>query len=315
MSITKTITPADLKSLGNLQLLARSVVEGLNTGTHRSPDKGASIDFKQHRPYVPGDDLRNLDWKVFAKSDRFYIREYEEQTNLRATILLDHSGSMGYRPQMRSSKKDAAATSKHEYAVRLAACLAYLIISQGDCAGLMTFDTQVRSYTPPRGRPGHVGVLLDQMAQAVPGGETDLGRVLRDASPKIKRRGMVILISDCFGDVNQLMHGLAHFGRSSQDIMLFQIWDREELTFPFKRWHRFESLENPADRKLLDPAQLRKAYLQQLEKFRTQLKAGCRKRRIDHLEVVTDEPYAQALAGYLAHRQYRDRSGTGGASR
>lgn len=309
MPLTDTLTPADLQQFGNLPLLARTVVEGLNTGVHRSPDKGASVEFKQHRPYVPGDDLRNLDWKVFAKSDRFYIREYEEETNLRATILLDHSGSMRYESQSPGPK--SYTISKHNYAVRLAACLSYLIIKQGDAAGLMTFDTQVTGYIPPRGRPGHVGVLLDEMARKAPGGETDLGKVLRDASPKIKRRGMVILISDCFGDVTQTLRGLAHFGRSAHDILIFQVWDRDELEFPFKRWHRFDSLENPSDRHLLDPAQLRKAYLEKLDEFQRQLLAGCRKRRIDLVPVVTDQPYAEALAAYLAHRQYRSKGGRG----
>lgn len=310
MPLTDTLTPADLKHIGNLPLLARTVVEGMNTGVHRSPDKGASVEFKQHRPYVPGDDLRNLDWKVFAKSDRFYIREYEEETNLRATILLDHSGSMRYTSQSGGSGKSGA-MSKHDYAVRLAACLSYLIISQGDAAGLMTFDTQVTGYIPPRGKPGHVGVLLDEMQRLAPGGETDLGRVLRDASPKIKRRGMVILISDCFGDVTQTLRGLANFGRSAHDIMILQVWDRDELDFPFKRWHRFDSLEDPNDRHLLDPAQLRKAYLEKLDEFRRQLLAGCRKRRVDLVPIVTDQPYAEALAAYLAHRQYRSKGGKG----
>jgi len=309
MPLTDTLTPSDLKHIGNLPLLARTVVEGMNTGVHRSPDKGASVEFKQHRPYVPGDDLRNLDWKVFAKSDRFYIREYEEETNLRATILLDHSGSMRYTSQSGSAK--AGAMSKHDYAVRLAACLSYLIISQGDAAGLMTFDTKVTGYIPPRGKPGHVSVLLDEMTRLAPGGETDLGKVLRDASPKIKRRGMVILISDCFGDVTQTLRGLANFGRSAHDIMILQVWDRDELDFPFKRWHRFDSLENPNDRHLLDPAQLRKAYLEKLDAFRRQLLAGCRKRRVDLVPIVTDQPYAEALAAYLAHRQYRSKGGKG----
>ncbi|XAL98458.1 DUF58 domain-containing protein [Phycisphaeraceae bacterium D3-23] len=314
MPLTDTLTPADLKHIGNLPLLARTVVEGLNTGVHRSPDKGASVEFKQHRPYVPGDDLRNLDWKVFAKSDRFYIREYEEETNLRATILLDHSGSMRYRSQS-GVFGDAAGMSKHDYAVRLAACLSYLIISQGDAAGMMTFDTQVTGYIPPRGKPGHVGILLDAMTRLAPGGETDLGKVLRDASPKIKRRGMVILISDCFGDVSQTLRGLANFGRSAHDIMIFQVWDRDELDFPFKRWHRFDSLEDPNDRHLLDPAQLRKAYLEKLDAFRKQLLAGCRKRRVDLVPIVTDQPYAEALAAYLAHRQYRSKGASGGGKR
>ena len=305
MPTTKPLSPADLKAIGHLPLLARTVVEGLSAGVHRSPDKGTSVEFKQHRPYVPGDDLRNLDWKVFAKSDRLYIREYEEETSLRATILLDHSGSMRYESPIKAGKPYVI--RKHDYAVRLAACLAYLIIRQSDAAGLMTFDTKITGYIPPRGRPGHVGVLLDALARLspAPGKETDLGRVLRDASPKIRRRGMVILISDCFGDVAQTLRGLAHLGRSDHDVLIFQVWDRDELDFPFKRRHRFDSLENPNDRQLLDPAQLRQAYLDRLDHFRRQLSAGCRKRRMDLVPVVTDQPYAEALASYLVRRQSR----------
>lgn len=298
MSLTNHIAPDDLKSLSNLQLLARTVVEGLNTGMHKSPEKGASIEFKQHRPYVPGDDLRNLDWKVFAKSDKFFIREYEQETNLQTMLLLDSSGSMRYRSTQR---KDAM--SKHEYAVRLAACLAYLMIRQGDSAGFLGFDDAVRAYIPPRGRPSHVAVLLEAMREAQTAGETDLGKVLRDASSKIKRRGLIVLISDCFGDVGQLLRGLAHYRHANHDILVFQVWDRDELEFPFKRWHRFDSLERAGDHQLLDPAQLRRAYLQKLGEFRDQLKAGCRKQRVDLVEVTTEQPYGEALAAYLSRRQ------------
>ncbi|MEM1355306.1 MAG: DUF58 domain-containing protein [Planctomycetota bacterium] len=310
MTLTNHIAPDDLKSISNLQLLARTVVEGLNTGLHKSPDKGASIDFKQHRPYVPGDDLRNLDWKVFAKSDKFFIREYEQETNLQAMLLLDASGSMKYRSPLR---KDAI--SKHEYAVRLSACLAYLMIRQGDSAGLLAFDTEVRAYIPPRGRAGHVGVLLDEMAKSQTAGETDLGKVLRDASSKIKRRGLIVLVSDCFGDVTHLLRGLAHYRHANHDILILQVWDRDELDFPFKRWHRFDSLERPGEHQMLDPAQMRRAYLQKLGAFRDQLRSGCRKQRIDLVEVTTDEPYGVALAAYLARRQAisgRSRNASGG---
>jgi len=299
MPITDHITTDDLKSIGNLNVLARTVVEGMNTGLHRAPDKGASIEFKQHRPYVPGDDLRNLDWKVFAKSDRFYIREYEQETNLRATILLDCSGSMRYTSPINESRG-----SKHQYAVRLAACLAYLIIRQTDSAGLVTFDTKVRNYIPPRARPGHVGVLLDAMRDSEIGGETDLGQVLRDASAKVKRRGLVVLISDCFADVPAMLRGLSHYTGARHDVMVFQLFDPDELTFPFKRWHRFDCLEVNDKHQMIDPAQLRRAYLKQLEQYRNDLRTACRRQRVDLVELTTDTPYADALAAYLARRHH-----------
>jgi uncharacterized protein (DUF58 family) len=299
MAVTDHITPADLKSIGNLSVLARTVVEGMNTGIHRSPDKGASIEFKQHRQYVPGDDLRNLDWKVFAKSDRYYIREYEQETSLRATILLDCSGSMRY-----TSPLDRDRPSKHHYATRLAACLSYLIIKQADSAGLITFDTKVRNYIPPRARPGHVSVLLDAMSKAKIGGETDLGSVLHDTSAKVKRRGLIVLVSDCFGNVPAMVRGLSQYTHARHDVMVFQLMDPDEVSFPFKRWHRFDCLETQGDHQLLDPAQLRRAYLENLDKYRSDLRTACRKQRVDLVELTTDQPYADALAAYLARRQY-----------
>lgn len=298
MQLTDLLTPADLAKVANLQVLARSVVEGFTTGLHRSPHKGFSVEFKQHRQYVPGDEIRHLDWKVFGKTDRFYIREYEEETNLRCTILLDVSGSMNYR----SERKDAV--SKHHYATRVAASLAYLMLRQQDAVGMLTFDTAVRDHVPPRSRPSHVKVLLDRMQAAEVGGETELGRVFREVVPKLRRRGLVILISDCFGDLDELMKGLAHFRHARHEVIIFQIWDRDELDFPFKQWTRFDSLE-AARHHMIDPSHLRRAYLENLSRYRDGLKRGCARHRIDLVPMTTDEPYADALAFYLAMRRRR----------
>lgn len=283
------LTPADLQKISNLQVLARQVVEGVCSGLHVSPHKGFSVEFRQHRQYVQGDEIRRLDWKVFGKTDRLYLKEYEEETNLRATLLVDQSGSMAYG-------------TKARYAIQLAACLSYLMLRQADGVGLVTFDKKVRDYIPPRSRPSHLRVLLDTLQKTKPGGETELAKVFHQLVPKIHRRGLLIILSDCFGDVPELMKALAHFRHAHHEIIIFQIWDPDELEFPFKQWIRFDSLESATDKRLIDPVQLRSTYLENLAQFRNDLKEGCHRHRIDLVPVTTDKPYAEVLAHYLARR-------------
>lgn len=290
------LSGADIQQLSNLQVLARLVVEGFCAGLHRSPHKGFSVEFRQHRQYVPGDEIRRLDWKVYGKSDRFYIREYEEETNLRATLFLDCSGSMNYT---------SGGLTKHAYGMRLAACLAYLMLGQGDGVGLLTFSDRLGEYVPPRSRPGHLQVLLEAMAHAPVAGETELGKVFHEVIAKIQRRGLLIIISDCFGDVPQLLSALAHFRHAHHEVVILQLWDRAELEFPFQRWVRFESLETPDQHHLVDPAHLRQTYLARLAAFRAELQSGCHRHRVDLVPLVTDQPYADALAHYLTWRRKR----------
>jgi len=292
--VSDHIHPSELTKVTRLQMLAKQVVEGFCTGLHRSPHKGSSVEFKQHRPYVHGDELRRLDWKVYGKSDRYYIREYEEETNLRCTILVDKSGSMAYRGQ-------ASKLSKHEYAVRLAASLAYLMVQQQDAVGLMTFDDRLRDHVPPRSRPAHLRAIVDALANAKPGEDTQIGAVFRTLVPKIHRRGLLLILSDCFTELDEMMRALAEFRHCRHDVAVFQIWDREELEFPFHQRTRFESLEG-SEFQMLDPAHLRETYLSNLAKFREELRAGCFRHRIDLVSMVTDQPYADALAAYLAVR-------------
>jgi len=293
--VSDFLTPRDLQKISNLQVIARQVVEGFCSGLHRSPHKGFSVEFKQHRQYVPGDEIRHIDWRVFARSDRYYIREYEEETNLRATLLLDLSGSMNYGG-------NGGGPSKYEYATRLAASLAYLMLQQQDSVGLVTFDTQIRRYIPPRSRVSHLRVLIDELQRGRPGGETELSDVFHDLVPKLHRRGLLVVLSDCFGDVTQLLRALAHFRHAHHEILIFQIWDPDELDFPFKGWTQFECLERAGIKHLLDPASLRQAYLANLERFRAELLRGCRRHKIDLVPFTTDQPYAEALAAYMARR-------------
>ena len=295
--VSDVLSAGDIARFSNLQVLARSVVEGFCSGLHRSPHKGFSVEFKEHRSYVPGDDIRTIDWKLFGKTDRLYIREYEEETNLRCTILLDSSGSMKY------SGSRSNGSTKHDYAVHTAACLAYLMLQQQDSVGLVTFDKKVRRYIPPRARPNHLQVIINELQAQKPEFETELGDVFHEMIAKMHRRGLVIIISDLFGDVDRLMKSLAQFRHANHEIMIFQIWDPDELDFPFRQWTQFASLESAANRHLVDPAQIRRAYLEKLAQYRDQVTKGCNRHRISLVPMTTDQPHADSLAAYLALRR------------
>ncbi len=295
--VSELLSSQDVKKFANLQVLAKQVVEGFCAGLHRSPHKGFSVEFKEHRQYVPGDDIRSIDWKLFGKTDRLFIREYEEETNLRCTILLDSSGSMAY------SGSRSGGVTKHDFAVRTAACLSYLMLQQQDSVGLVTFDTQVRKYIPPRSRPKHLQVILNELKKQKPKDETELGDVFYSMVPKIHRRGLLVIISDLFGDVGRLMKSLAQFRHVNHEIIVLQVWDPDELDFPFRQWTQFTSLESADHRHLVDPAQIRRAYLEKLTAFRDQLSRGCRRHRVSLVPMTTDQPYADALAAYLAIRR------------
>jgi uncharacterized protein (DUF58 family) len=221
-------------------------VEGFTTGHHASPHKGFSVEFRQHRPYVQGDEIRRLDWKVFGRSDRFYIREYDEETNLRATIVLDASGSMNYR--------GGKGILKFDYARKLAASLAYLLMSQQDAVGLITFDSKVREIIPCRTKITHLHLMLEAMVKTTPGKDTSLAPVIESLAQRLKRRGLVILISDFFDDPAALLQSIGVLRKKGHEVIALQLWDRDEIDFPFGNWARFENLENDDDFLLLDPA-------------------------------------------------------------
>jgi len=297
MSQSDLLSGPAIDKFKNLQLLAKQVVEGFCSGLHRSPHKGFSVEFKEHRQYSHGDEIKKIDWKLYGKTDRLFIREYEEETNLRCTILLDSSGSMAYTGARSNS------LSKHDYAVRIAACLTHLMVQQQDSVGLCTFDTKVRRYIPPRARPKHVHAITRELAATQPADETELGEVFRKIVPKISRRGLVVIISDLFGDIETLMKALAQFKHANHEILIFQIWDPDELDFPFRQWTQFSSLETSSNRHLVDPAQIRRAYLEKLAEFREQLSKGCNRHRINLVPMTTDQPLADSLASYLASRR------------
>ena len=296
-SITDILHPEDITSLQHLQLFARTVVEGFTTGLHASPHKGFSVEFRQHRPYVQGDEIKRLDWKIFGRSDRFYIREYDEETNLRATIVLDASGSMDYR--------GTTGIHKFDYARKLAASIAYLLMSQQDAVGLVTFDSKLREFIPNRTRITHLHHLLDAMVKTKPGKETGLATVVESLAMRLKRRGLVILISDLFDDAPALLRAIGVLRRKGHEIMVFQLWDRDELDFPFGNWSRFENLEQDEDFLLLDPSVIRQRYMTVLDEWRKSMTEGLRKHEVDVIPITTDEPHTEALRKYLALRMRR----------
>ncbi|MDX1930264.1 MAG: DUF58 domain-containing protein [Pirellulaceae bacterium] len=301
---TRLLTPQDRDAVARLQLLARGVVEGITVGRHRSPHKGASVEFKEHRQYVKGDEIRSIDWKLFGKTDRLYIRQYEDETNLRAMILLDQSGSMGY------CGARASGVSKQIFATRLAACLATLLISQQDSVGLCTFDTAIRELIPARGKVNHLLAISECLVRSRTGSETQLGAVLQQVAEKLKRRGMLILISDCFDDVDSLMKSLAYFRHSGSEVVLFQVWDRDELDFPFGQRTQFRSLEIASHQRLVDPSSIRNEYLKRVDEFRQTLTERTAKERIDLIQCTTDQSYSDLLSTYVARREGSRRGGS-----
>lgn len=293
-TLSDILQAEDITSLQQLQLFARTVVEGFTTGHHASPHKGFSVEFRQHRPYVQGDEIRRLDWKVFGRSDRFYIREYDEETNLRATIVLDASGSMNYR--------GGKGVLKFDYARKLAASLAYLLMSQQDAVGLVTFDSQLRENIPCRTKITHLHLLLEAMVKTTPGRDTSLAPVIESLAQRLKRRGLVIIISDFFDDPAALLKSIGILRKKGHEIIALQLWDRDEIDFPFGNWARFENLENDDDFLLLDPATIRQRYMEVQKNFAEQLKDGFRKHQVDYLSLPTDESHSMALRNYLALR-------------
>lgn len=293
-TLSSILEAEDITSLQNLQLFARTVVEGFTTGHHTSPHKGFSVEFRQHRPYVQGDDIRRLDWKIFGRADRFYIREYDEETNLRATLVLDASASMAYR--------GTKGVSKFDYARKLAAAMAYLLVSQQDAVGLITYDSKIRDIIPNRTRITHLHHLLETLVKTEPGKDTAVAPVLESLAQRLKRRGLVILISDFFDDPVAILKAIGVLRKKGHEIIAMQLWDRDELEFPFGLWSRFENLEKDEDFLLLDPAAIRLRYMEVLKKFQEQLKDGFRKHQVDYLSLPTDESHSAALRSYMALR-------------
>ena len=292
-----SLDPRTLAKLKGLQLRARHIVEGYVSGLHRSPYHGFSIEFAEHREYAPGDDLRYVDWKVFGRTDKFYLKQYEDETNLICYLVLDVSESMRYQgPE--------SALSKSEYAQCLAASLAWLVVQQQDAVGLVTFDRQIRANLSPSSSATHLQPLLQVMEAAPLESKTDTGPIFHELAERFRKRGVVIVLSDFFDNVPSLLAGLKHFRHRRHDVILFHVLDAAELDFPFRNPTLFKGLEQYPE-VLADPRSLRKAYLREFAAFRRDLEKGCRSHGMDYLLMRTDQPLDAALSSYLASRMAR----------
>ncbi len=290
----KYLDPKVLMKISRLDLKARLIVEGFISGMHKSPFHGFSVEFAQHREYVPGDDIRHIDWKVWSKSDRLYIKQYEEETNLRCYVLLDMSESMRYGSPGNMSKFD--------YASCVAASLAFLLLRQQDAVSLSLFDTDVRTHVPPSGHPAQLKTMLKEVAGTSPERKTELGHVFRELAEKVTRRGVVIIISDLFAPIEGTIRGIQEFSHRRHDVIVFQVLDEYELTFPFQRNTLFRGLEDLPEA-LVEPRALREAYLEAFGEFNAQLRRSCIASNVDFVQLKTTDRLDAALSSYLASRR------------
>ena len=299
MSSSHYLDPEALGQLRNLSLAARLVVEGYFSGLHRSPRHGFSVEFAEHREYTPGVDPRHIDWRVFGRQDKLYVKQYEEETSLRAWLVVDKSASMGYR--------HLGAMTKLEYACYLAASLAYLMRMQQDAVGLITCDKGVAANLPPRQGAMHLAALMEQLEQARPGGETSLAEVLDGLAERIPRRSLVIVISDLFDDAGRVIQALKHFRHRKHEVIVFHVLDPAERSFPFEDISAIEDIETGRVVHS-DPQAFRRAYLQSMQRFLDLLRSGCGEAAMDYVLAETSAPFADFLAGYLARRNKFNRA-------
>jgi uncharacterized protein (DUF58 family) len=290
------LDPSALAAFGRLELLARLVVEGVMSGLHKSPFKGFSVEFAEHRQYGPGDEIRHIDWRTFGKTDRYYVKEYEEETNLKAFLVLDTSGSMAYAGRTEP---------KLEHARRLAAALAYLMIGQRDAVGLVTFDPDVRAMIPPRTTPGHFRALCGALENAAPAGERPLSAVLHDLATRMRRRGLIVVLSDGFDRLDDLARALRHLRHRRHEVLFLHVLAPEEEEFPFRTPAKFRSLESVDHALRVDPAALRAAYLERFRAHCDGLREACLAVGADYQKASTGAPVERTLLDYLAARSQR----------
>jgi uncharacterized protein (DUF58 family) len=289
--------PEAIKRIARLDLRARYVVEGFLSGMHRSPYFGQSIEFRQHRQYTYGDDLRYVDWKVWAKQDRYYVKQFEEETNLRCTLLVDVSGSMRY---------GKGPMNKYEYGCSIAASLAYLLLRQQDAVGCVAFDDAVRMTVPLRTKRNHLDSILKAMEICSPRSKTNLYQILRNVAENYPRRGLMVLVSDLLVGREGLFQGLRLLRSRGHDILIFHVLDDDELDFPFTGPTRFEGMET-ADQLRCNPRALREGYLAALDGYLEEVRQGCTRHQADYVQLRTSQPLDAALAAYLSNRLGKQR--------
>ena len=290
------LDPQTLANLEGLDLQARLVVEGYVAGMHPSPYHGFSVEFAQHREYVPGDDIRHVDWKVWSKTDKLYLKQYEQETNLLLYLLLDTSESMSYA--------SGSNVSKLKYAQFVVATLAYMIIQQQDSVGLVLYDDAVRRYLKPASQPSHLKELIHLLDVTPAREKTDLGAVFNELAERFKKRGVVAIFSDFFDDPARIMAGLKHFRHRKHEVIVFHILDPAELDFPFRDPTLFKGLEGVPEI-LTEPHAYREAYQEEIGRFLEEMKRGCRAANIDYVPLRTDQSLDVPLSSYLASRSAR----------
>lgn len=289
----RTIDRRAVGRISRLQLRARLAVEGYYSGIHKSPYHGFNVEFAEYREYSPGDDLRYLDWRVLAKTDHLFIKQFEAETNLSCYILLDASGSMDFT---------TTGQTRLDYGCGLAASLALLMLRQGDQAGLVVFDTAVRHFIPPRGNARHFSAIVNALEQVTPGEDTDIAGVLHEIAERVRRRSMVIVISDFFDDVEELLNGLQHFRHRRHEVIVLHLLDDAELEFPYDRVTLFEGMER-GEEVVVDPRIVAEGYRARMRQFLEELRHGCTEKNIDYERMQLSEPFDKALTAYLGRRK------------
>ena len=292
-SVYKYLQPEAVARMSNMTLIAHSVVEGYISGLHKSPYHGFSVEFAEHRKYVPGDELRHLDWRALARTDKYFIKQFEEETNLRCHLLLDTSGSMAFKSN---------GITKFEYGAYLAASLAYLMIRQQDSVGLVTFDVDIRHRILPHSTTVHLNHLLRTLESVQPGGDTSISVVFHRLAETLKKRGLIIIISDLFDNEIEVMRALRHFRHKKHEVIIFHILDKYEEDFPYDRRSNFVDLET-GERLQVDPRYVREEYLKQMKAFVDAYKRDCSESFIEYVATNTTIPFDFMLTNYLSKRK------------
>ena len=295
LNIQKYLQPEVVSTIKNLELIAKFIVEGFLVGLHKSPYHGFSVEFSEHRQYMPGDNIRDIDWKVYGRTNRFYIKQYEEETNLKAYLILDISGSMGY-----ASKK----ISKIQYATYLAAALSYLLIKQRDAVGLATFSDKIHRFLPPKSTSGYLQFILKELNEIKLGRQsTNVSETLHELAEKIKRRGLIILLTEfLYEDPEKILQGLKHFRHYDHEILVFNILDPQDKFFDFKQDVTFVDMET-GEKVKTQPFFLRERYRRHIDDFYNNLQKECLNFQIDFHNIITDEPFDKALIRYMLKRK------------
>lgn len=286
------LDPSVITKAEKLGLCARFIVEGYMAGEHKSPYRGFAVEFAQHREYTPGDDIRHIDWKVLGKTDRYYVKQYEQETNFIAHILLDGSESMKY---------GSGKISKFDYGRIIVACLAYLILAQRDAVSLVIFDSELKKYVPRSDSRSSLVNILNQLVSYNPIGKTDIPSILHQMANQIQKKGIIILISDLFDDETKILEGLQHLRFCGHEVLVFHTLDPYEIEFPFRGLVEFNGLEQ-IPKILTRPNEIRKSYLEQFNEFRRRIQEGCERNQFHYQMVNTSQPFDEILSGYLAFR-------------